>query len=113
MELIALFGAAQARILPPSDLGSNLQILLRFIHLLAGITWIGLLYFFNLVGFQALPKLEPPILSKTITTLMPPPPELARRMRHAHLASRAGFWLSLPMLFFMAAASHYPLSLAD
>jgi uncharacterized membrane protein len=30
-------------------------------------------------------------------------------MRHAHLASRAGFWLTFPMLFFMAAASHYPL----
>jgi uncharacterized membrane protein len=109
MELIAVFAAAQARVLPPSDVGTNVQILLRWIHLLAGVTWIGLLYFFNLVGFQGLPKLEPPVRGIVVTTLTPPPPELARRMRHAHLASRAGFWLTLPMLFLMAAASHYPL----
>lgn len=251
METISFLTLLQTKILPPSDVGTNVQILLRWIHILAGITWIGLLYFFNLVGFQAMPKLEPPVRSKVITTLVspalwwfrwgavvtvlagftywvlilqteppndpgaflgrtvgiwfalvvvtfgiqigllripaltrntwafviavlflvggmghlmmkfltyegasnralaiavgggiglfllfnvwgivwraqkrmiawvsenpgtPPPPELARRMRHAHLASRAGFWLSLPMLFLMAAASHYPLFLAD
>ena len=29
--------------------------------------------------------------------------------RRAFLASRANAWLSIAMLFFMAAASHYPL----
>lgn len=38
----------------------------------------------------------------------PMPPEAARLARAAFLASRAGFWLSFPMLFFMAAAEHYP-----
>ncbi|MGB7307577.1 MAG: urate hydroxylase PuuD [Candidatus Acidiferrales bacterium] len=38
----------------------------------------------------------------------PMPPEAARLARWAFLASRAGFWISLPMLFFMAAAEHYP-----
>lgn len=35
----------------PNHTGSeNLQLILRWVHLLAGITWIGLLYFFNLVN---------------------------------------------------------------
>ncbi|MFZ1205978.1 MAG: urate hydroxylase PuuD [Candidatus Acidiferrales bacterium] len=38
----------------------------------------------------------------------PMPPEAARLARWAFLASRTGFWISLPMLFFMAAAEHYP-----
>ena len=38
----------------------------------------------------------------------PMPPEAARLARWAFLASRTGFWLSFPMLFFMAAAEHYP-----
>jgi uncharacterized membrane protein len=33
-----------------SDLYSNVQILLRWIHVIAGITWIGHLYFFNFVN---------------------------------------------------------------
>ncbi len=32
-----------------SDLYSNINILLRWLHLIAGITWIGLLYFLNFV----------------------------------------------------------------
>ncbi len=32
------------------DLFSNVQILLRWIHVIAGITWIGHLYFFNFVN---------------------------------------------------------------
>ncbi len=38
----------------------------------------------------------------------PMPPEAARLARGAYLASRTGFWMSFPMLFFMAAAGHYP-----
>ena len=36
------------------------------------------------------------------------PPESAALARRAFLASRANTWLSLPMLFLMGAASHYP-----
>lgn len=36
------------------------------------------------------------------------PPEAERMARWAFLTSRVGFWLSFPMLFFMAAAEHYP-----
>jgi len=38
----------------------------------------------------------------------PMPPEAGRVARLALLASRANFWLSFPMLFFMAASNHYP-----
>ncbi len=38
----------------------------------------------------------------------PMPPEAGRVARLAFLASRANFWLSFPMLFFMAASNHYP-----
>ncbi|HYL63438.1 MAG TPA: hypothetical protein VE077_12535 [Candidatus Methylomirabilis sp.] len=38
----------------------------------------------------------------------PMPEEAERLMRWNFLTARASFWLSFPMLFFMAAASHYP-----
>jgi len=38
----------------------------------------------------------------------PMPPETERLMRWNYLTARTSFWLSLPLLFFMAAASHYP-----
>ena len=33
-----------------SDLFSNLHLLIRWLHVIAGITWIGMLYFFNFVN---------------------------------------------------------------
>lgn len=38
-----------------------------------------------------------------------PPPNAAALARQAFLASRTNFYLSVPMLFFMAATSHYPI----
>ena len=38
----------------------------------------------------------------------PMPPDAERLMRWNYLTARTSFWLSFPMLFFMAAASHYP-----
>jgi uncharacterized membrane protein len=38
----------------------------------------------------------------------PIPPEAATLARVAFLSSRTNFWLSFPMIFFMAASSHYP-----
>jgi uncharacterized membrane protein len=38
----------------------------------------------------------------------PMPPEAERMARWSFTASRVGFWLSFPMLFFMGAAEHYP-----
>ena len=36
------------------------------------------------------------------------PAEAERMARWSRIASRVGFWLSFPMLFFMGAAEHYP-----
>ncbi len=67
----ALAFLLQQKVLPPSDVGSNLQMLLRWIHFLAGITWIGLLYFFNLVNVPAMKVLDAPTKGKVIPVLMP------------------------------------------
>jgi uncharacterized membrane protein len=164
---------------PPLD---AYGMLLRWLHVLAGITWIGLLYFFNLVnaGFMksldgptkniVIPRLMPTALAwfrhgATVTVLVglllyihhyaknltgpggiavgiggllgiimwanvwfviwpnqkkiidavsrtakdatPAPPEMAGWGRTALLASRVNFMLSVPMLFFMGAGSHF------
>ncbi len=39
------------------------------------------------------------------------PPEQAAWARRAFLASRTNTWLTLPMLFFMGAASHFPIGI--
>ena len=152
---------------------------IRWIHLLAGITWIGLLYFFNLINAGFLKSLEGPTKNVVIPKLMPSalnwfrhgatvtvlagiilyiklymnggtgayalgiggllgiimmvnvhaiiwpnqkmiiaavtasaqgtpaPAEMAQWGRTALLASRVNFMLSIPMLFFMGAGSHF------
>jgi len=160
--------------------GAWFEQLFRWLHFLAGITWIGLLYFFNLInaGFLksldagqkgvVVPRLMPVALNwfrhgATVTVLAgivllvmlhpspsgtgdkaawlggllglimmvnvhaiiwpcqkevirmtkeaaetgkPAPAEMAALGRKALLASRINFMLSIPMLFFMGAASH-------
>ncbi len=53
------------------DARATVEILLRLIHFLAGITWIGLLYFFNLVNVNLMKALEAPIKPKVTLQLMP------------------------------------------
>ncbi len=157
---------------------------LRWLHFLAGITWIGLLYFFNLINAAFLKSLDGPTKNVVIPRLMPAalnwfrhgatvtvlagialyglyyvkggawtggtgaialgiggllgiimmanvhaiiwpnqkkiiaavsaaaqgtpaPPEMVQWGRTALLASRINFMLSIPMLFFMGAGSHF------
>lgn len=155
-------------------------IVMRWIHFLAGITWIGLLYFFNLINAAfmksldgptkniVIPKLMPSALNwfrhgATVTVLAglilyfylyskggtgaialgiggllgiimmanvhaviwpnqkkiiaavsqaaaggpPPPAEMAQWGKTALVASRINFLLSIPMLLFMGAGSHF------
>ena len=154
-------------------------LLLRWTHFLAGIVWIGLLYFFNLINAAFLKSLDGPTKNIVIPKLMPmalnwfrhgatvtvlagvllygamyhrggtgavavaiggllgiimmgnvhgiiwpnqkkiiaavtaaaqgtpAPPEMAQWGRTALLASRVNFMLSIPMLFFMGAGSHF------
>ena len=54
----------------PTDFQTNFLMLLRWIHILAGITWIGLLYFFNLVNIPFMKELEATTRGKVMPPLM-------------------------------------------
>jgi uncharacterized membrane protein len=54
----------------PRGGGVTELIMLRWIHLVFGVIWIGLLYFFNLVGFVTMAELEPPVRAKVFPILM-------------------------------------------
>ena len=67
----------ESRLLPAlfaPDSTATVQIALRWIHFLAGITWIGLLYFFNLVSNPAMKQMDaatrarvaPPLMSRAL-----------------------------------------------
>lgn len=55
----------------PENAQPYVQILLMWLHFLAGITWIGHLYFFNLVNVNLMKALDGPTKGKVIPQLMP------------------------------------------
>ncbi len=55
---------------PPSDFNTNLLMLFRWVHFLAGFTWLGLLYFFNLVNVPFLKELDSSTKGKILPGLM-------------------------------------------
>jgi uncharacterized membrane protein len=54
----------------PQSGGATEFIVLRWLHFIFGIIWIGLLYFFNLVGFFTMKQLEAPVRGKVFPVLM-------------------------------------------
>lgn len=54
----------------PQDFNTNFLMLLRWIHFLAGITWIGLLYFFNFINLPFMKELDAGTRSKVMPPLM-------------------------------------------
>ena len=56
---------------PPSA-GDLAHIIMRWLHFVAGITWIGLLYFFNLVNVPLQKKLDPDTKKKVNPDLLLP-----------------------------------------
>ena len=54
----------------PSDFHTNLLMLFRWFHFVAGIIWVGLLYFFNLVNVPFLKELDPDTKGKVLPSLM-------------------------------------------
>jgi len=54
----------------PSDFNTNLLMLFRWVHFIAGVTWIGLLYFFNLVNVPFMKELDPATKGKVLPALM-------------------------------------------
>ncbi|HZU21587.1 MAG TPA: hypothetical protein VE998_02075 [Terriglobales bacterium] len=55
---------------PATNAAAILDIVLRWIHFVAGITWIGLLYFFNLVSTPLLQEVSAPTRVAVIPPLM-------------------------------------------
>jgi len=62
-----------AEVTLPSNFNTNLLMMFRWFHIIAGIAWVGLLYFFNLVNTAFMKELDsatrgkvlPPLLSRT------------------------------------------------
>src|SRR5215467_767783 len=55
----------------PGGVTPHLQLILRWIHFSAGITWVGLLYFFVLVNTPFLKEVDAPARGKVVPLLMP------------------------------------------
>jgi uncharacterized membrane protein len=70
MAIFALGSFFGPQINFPSDIKTNVEMLLRWIHFLAGITWIGLLYFFNLVNVPLMKELDAGTKVKVMPALM-------------------------------------------
>jgi uncharacterized membrane protein len=51
--------------------GNTIAIFVRFLHVLSGIFWIGLLYFFNVVNVQTMKQLDGATKGKLVPILMP------------------------------------------
>lgn len=56
---------------PPSNPEAYVQMFFRWFHFIAGIIWIGHLYFFNLVNVNFMKALDGPTKGKVIPQLMP------------------------------------------
>ncbi len=72
-DFAALFltpGALLPQLTFPNDAQTNLLMLLRWVHLLAGITWLGLLYFFNLVSVPFMKEIDSATRGKVVPALM-------------------------------------------
>src|SRR5881398_1096193 len=58
-------------VMPTHTWTEAFALLLRWVHLMAGITWIGLLYFFNLVNVPFMAQLDAGQHGLVIPRLMP------------------------------------------
>src|SRR5579871_433841 len=56
---------------PPTNFSAIYEIAMRWIHYAAGITWVGMLYFFNLVNTPMMKSLDAPTKAKVVPELMP------------------------------------------
>jgi uncharacterized membrane protein len=54
----------------PTGFQTNLLMMFRWLHFVGGITWFGLLYFFNLVNIPFMKELDPPTRGKVLPGLM-------------------------------------------
>ena len=72
MALSSLLAALAAPIMLPEDSNTNILMLLRWVHFIAGIAWIGLLYFFNLVNVPFMKQVDAGMKPKVFEHLTGP-----------------------------------------
>src|SRR5579863_6990322 len=65
-----LLHIAEPQISFPQGPVTNEEIALRWLHFVSGIIWIGLLYFFNLVGTPTMKTLDASVRAKVFPALM-------------------------------------------
>jgi uncharacterized membrane protein len=71
--------ALAASLVMPTHTGTEaLALLLRWVHFIAGITWVGLLYFFNLVNVPFMKQVDAPMKPKIFQYLTLPALNLFR-----------------------------------
>ena len=63
-----LFALSASWVMPTHTGTEALAILLRWIHLLAGITWVGLLYFFNLVNVPFMKQVDAAVVGQSLAS---------------------------------------------
>jgi uncharacterized membrane protein len=72
LPVVLAQAVAHAKFYPNANSGSELaEFFLRWLHYVAGITWIGLLYFFNFVNGSFMKALDGPTKEKVTPQLMP------------------------------------------
>jgi len=90
MNLPAISSAALAFVMPTHTPTEALAFLLRWVHFIAGITWIGLLYFFNLVNVPFMKQVDSAMKPKVFQYMTMPTLNLFRWS--ALLTVFVGFW---------------------
>ncbi len=94
MTAAFLVNASALPFLPPSDMPTNHLMLLRWVHTVAGIAWVGLLYFFNLVNVPFLKELDAPTKSKVFPALMSRALSWFRWSSVVTVLAGIGYWMS-------------------
>ena len=82
--------AAWSSVMPTHTWTEALALLLRWIHFVAGVTWIGLLYFFNLVNVPFMKQVDAGMKPKVFQYMTMPTLQLFRWS--ALLTVFVGFW---------------------
>ncbi len=71
MNIHSLLAAFLSPAIDPPESAATYLMLIRWVHFLAGITWVGLLYFFNLVNVPTMKELDSATKAKVVPSLMP------------------------------------------
>lgn len=71
ISVLPLVELAQINVQFPEGAMEHVQMVFRWVHFVAGFTWVGLLYFFNLVNVPTMKELEAPVKNKVVTTMLP------------------------------------------